>query len=107
MKMKKKAKMQRKRIEPVTTFPKRAVKAIFLVMPAVISFAWLTYLKLTNKTIILSKSGAMMLAPPRDSQQLALGLVIFTVGYLLFLFVLFFSNIKEAFDELRARLRLH
>ena len=101
--MKKKIRIRKKRIEIISTLPRRIIKAIFLIMPAVISFVWLTYLKLTDKTIVISKAG-LMLAPYRDSQQLALGLLIFTIGYLIFLFVLFFSNIKEAFEEFIARL---
>jgi len=98
-----KKKAANKKIRIINTFPQRIIKSLFLVMPALVSFVWLTYLKLTNKTIIISQSG-IMLAPPKDTQQLALGLLIFTIGYLIFLFVLFFSNIKESFEELFARL---
>lgn len=99
----KNVKTRKKKVSTITIFPQRIVKAIFLILPALISFSWLTYLKLTNKSIIISQAG-IMLGPPIDSKKLALVLLIFTIGYLMFLLVLFYSNIKQAFEELMTRL---
>lgn len=101
--MKKRKKIPKKKIQPVSVLPKRIVKVTFLVLPAVLSFAGLSFLKISNRTLVLSQRG-ILLGPPKDSQQLAFGLFVFTIGYLLFLFVLFFSNIKQAFEELISRM---
>jgi len=69
-----------------------AIRNFILTIPAMISLGLIAYIKLQQRTAL----GSLMLSPPRDSGPLIASLIIFTVGYLLFLFMIFFEDIKNS-----------
>lgn len=63
------------------------------VVPIVLSVAWLVVLGIKPR-------GVVALSPAR-STPLVVGLVIFIIGYIAFLSMMFSEDIKEWFDHLR------
>ena len=86
----KKIKFKPERREP------RIITKIILVLPALLSMGWLLYLKLWGgKTIIIGEG--VSLSPPVNTNMLIAALSIFTVGYVIFLLMMFSEEIREFF----------
>ncbi len=76
---------------------KKTPAIIALSMPLVIAVVWLIYILVANKTFTLA--GGAHLAPVRDMEPLIIGLSVFILGYLLFIFMMFSEDIKEMFSK--------
>ena len=83
--------------EAMTHHPKiSAGKKIVLALPIVLSVSWMIYLQYTRYNYLnYGYSGEMM--APASIMPVMVALIIFTVGYILFLFLMFSENIKEYF----------
>ena len=77
--------------EPKMCFGKRLV----LSLPLLLSMGWITYIQVGKSTI---QPGNELLAPA-DSGMLLMALSIFTVGYFLFLLLMFSEDIKKFFSK--------
>jgi polyferredoxin len=75
---------------------KKLILRIMLFLPLMLSVAWLVYIKFTEQT-----GPYGFLSPPVDNTPLIIGLVLFAAGYLIFLGLLFASDVKEWFEEWR------
>ena len=73
-------------------------KKIILSLPAVLSLSWVFYLGSTQQTFIRYGAGGELLAPT-STTPLMLALILFTIGYILFLLLMFSENIKEFFGK--------
>ncbi len=71
-------------------------KKIVLVLPVLISISLIFCLNYQSSLPI--QSGAELLAPV-DSTPLMVSLIIFTIGYVLFLLLMFSEEIKEFFKK--------
>lgn len=63
-------------------------------LPLVLSFAWLTFIGISSKIPI-----GYALSPSRN-RPLVVGLIIFAVGYIAFLSMMFSEDIKEWYEHL-------
>ena len=71
-------------------------KKVLLVLPAVLSVSWIFYLRYSEwSTPYYSQE---MLAPS-STAPLIIALSIFTIGYVIFLLLMFSDNIKEFFTK--------
>jgi len=71
-------------------------KKIILALPIVLSISSIFYIR--NSQRILSYYGAEQFAPA-NSAPLMIALIIFTIGYIIFLLLMFSENIKEFFSK--------
>ena len=80
----------------VDQYPKSIIiiSRILAAVPVLISVVWLIYVIATKKSVALGQAG-LMLAPMRETTPLIAGLVIFTVGYIMFLHIVFGEQIKR------------
>ncbi|MBW2984351.1 hypothetical protein KY361_04505 [Candidatus Woesearchaeota archaeon] len=74
---------------------KKTPTIIALSLPLVIAVVWLIFILAANKTFTLA--GGAQLAPVRDMEPLIIGLSVFIVGYVLFIVMMFYDDIKEMF----------
>ena len=84
-------KMKQKEITPT--------KAIVAMIPLIASFALLVHLKMRQAGISAGEGGEM-LAPPIETSSMVTAVVIFMLGYLLFMTVMFYENIREGVTHL-------
>lgn len=68
------------------------VRAIVLALPLVLAIVWLIRIKTID-------SGAAGFLSPVNTAPIVMSLSIFMAGYVLFLFLMFYSNIKEALKK--------
>ncbi|MBS3097791.1 hypothetical protein J4209_03255 [Candidatus Woesearchaeota archaeon] len=66
----------------------------------VLAVIWLVYIKASEEATGIGQGN---LLSPVDNTPLVLGLIIFTIGYLFFLGMMFSSNIKEMIANYRRR----
>jgi len=86
----KKIKFQPERKEP------RILTKVILVLPAILSLGAIGYIKFSQARTPTIGDGTF-LSPPVDSGMLILALSVFTLGYVLFLLLMFSEEIKEFF----------
>ncbi len=82
---------------------RKTIYMMLLFLPLVLAVAWLVYLKITAEAAGI---GAGTFLSPSDNAPLILGLVIFTLGYLFFLGMMFSSNIREMVSDFKRRREL-
>lgn len=71
-------------------------KKIVLALPLLLSLSWIFYLQYAKQ--IYMRYGVELLAPP-NTTPLIIALIIFTIGYIIFLLLMFSDNIKEFFGK--------
>ena len=69
-------------------------KKVVLGLPVLLSASWMFYLQYSRQTYAYS---GMELLSPANTTPLLIALIIFTIGYLIFLLLMFSENIKEFF----------
>lgn len=69
-------------------------KKLLLIFPAFISTAWVVYLQYNRQ--VYSEE----LLAPLNTNALMLALILFTMGYIIFIALMFSDNIKEFFTNL-------
>jgi len=89
--------MRKIKIQPEIRRPSLATK-IVLAMPLVLSFGWIAYLNMQIRNPVIGEEGALF-APPIDNTALMTVLVLFSVGYLCFLLMMFSEDIREFFGR--------
>jgi len=67
-------------------------KKIVLILPVLMSVSWIFYLQYNKYTYVYS---GMELLSPANTTPLMIALVIFTIGYILFLVLMFSENIHD------------
>jgi|ETN02SMinimDraft_2_1059926.scaffolds.fasta_scaffold194281_2 hypothetical protein len=72
------------------------IRRILILLPLTLCFLWVISLFAKQKLIYLPNIG-LKLSPIRDSAPLITGLIIFMCGYLLFLAILYFEDLKDFF----------
>ncbi|MDP7141000.1 MAG: hypothetical protein QF506_01430 [Candidatus Woesearchaeota archaeon] len=72
------------------------IRRILILLPLTLCFLWVISLIAKQKLIYLPNIG-LKLSPIRDSAPLITGLVIFMCGYMLFLAILYFEDLKDFF----------
>ena len=77
---------------------KKIFYVILWFLPLVLAIVWLVYIRVTKTRGV---EGTFL--SPINNTPLIIALIIFVVGYLLFLFMLFFSDIKEMILATRKR----
>ena len=82
---------------------RKTIYMIMLFLPLVLAVAWLVYLKITTEAVGI---GAGTFLSPADNTPLILGIIIFTLGYLFFLGMMFSSNIKDMLSDFKRRREL-
>jgi len=70
-------------------------KKMVLSLPIILSLSWIFYLKSNQLAYV---NGAELLSPA-NSTPLMVALMIFTIGYIIFLLLMFSENIKEFFSK--------
>lgn len=76
---------------------RKIVYAVLLLLPLAISVIWLVYIK------IQAAMGISGFLSPENNRPVLVALIIFAVGYLFFLGLLFSNNIKEWYEDRRFR----
>tara|TARA_Y100000310_G_C20684803_1_gene818273 strand:- start:3398 stop:3748 length:351 start_codon:yes stop_codon:yes gene_type:complete len=74
------------------------IRKILIFLPLTLCTLWVISLIAKQKLIYLPNIG-LKLSPIRDSTPLITGLVIFICGYLLFLAILYFEDLKGFFNK--------
>lgn len=87
-----------------TTYHTRKPNWIILSLPLIISLMAIHFI--SNSQISLSSEEGVLFSPPSDKVAIIIGLVIFSVSYVLFLLILFHENLKEYFYRLMLRKHL-
>ena len=67
-------------------------KKVIMGLPLLFSVSWIFFLQYNKVT------GTELLSPA-ESAPLMIALIIFTIGYVIFLFLMFSENIKEFFEK--------
>ncbi|MFH2028689.1 MAG: hypothetical protein ABIJ08_06100 [Nanoarchaeota archaeon] len=80
------------KFEPEKREPKTLTK-IILALPAILSASWIAFMGLQNKVIPVEEG--VYLSPPMETNMLVTALSIFTIGYVVFLLLMFSEDIKE------------
>ena len=82
--------------EALKTPPKISVlkKTVFII-PVILSISWMFYLNYSGQ--IYQRYGLELLSPESNTTPLMIALMLFTIGYIIFLLLLFSENIKEFF----------
>jgi len=75
---------------------KKIMYAVLLILPLALAIVWLYYIKLTEKAAGI---GVGTFLSPVNNQPIIMGLSIFTVGYTIFLLIMFYSNLKEVISH--------
>ena len=76
---------------------KKKTTIALLSTPLIISVIWLIVIVSSSQTFTLA--GGAHLAPVSDKEPLIIGLSVFILGYLLFIFLMFSEDIKEMFSK--------
>ncbi len=74
----------------------KAWKKMVLFLPILLSLSWIFYLQYAQNSYIKYGYSGEFLAPP-NIMPLMTALIIFTIGYILFLLLMFSENIEEFF----------
>lgn len=82
---------------------RRMVYTMLLFLPLALAVAWLAYLKLTTEAVGI---GAGTFFSPLENKPIIVGLVIFALGYLFFLGMMFSTNIRNMLTDYRRRREL-
>lgn len=69
---------------------------IMLILPLILAIAWIIYIKATEDVI---GAGMGSFLSPIDNTPIIVSLTLFVLGYLFFLGVMFYSNIKEMVNK--------
>ena len=69
-------------------------KKLVLFLPLLLSLSWIIYFGYTQQTYVKYGYGGELLAPSGIT-PLMIALIIFTMGYILFLFLMFSENIQD------------
>jgi len=69
---------------------------ILFAIPLILAIAWIVYIKATEDAI---GAGLGSFLSPIDNTPIVVSLTLFILGYLFFLGIIFYSNIKEAFSS--------
>ncbi|MFH1642330.1 MAG: hypothetical protein ABIC04_05535 [Nanoarchaeota archaeon] len=85
--------MKKIKFTPEKREPRILTKTI-LVLPAVLSTGWLAYINYQSKHPIIGADN-VQLSPPVDSGMLIAALSMFTVGYIVFLLLMFSEEIGD------------
>ena len=89
--------MKKINFKPEKREPRIISKAI-LILPAILSLGWIGYISYRSKNPLISEGG-ILLSPPVDTNMLMVALSIFTVGYVVFLLMMFSEDIKDFFSR--------
>lgn len=76
-----------------TSRRKKIIFMILLAIPVVLAIVWLSYIKATEDAV---GAGIGNFLSPIDNTPIVVSLTLFILGYLFFLGIIFYSNIKEA-----------
>mgnify|MGYP001439785709 CR=1 FL=1 len=68
---------------------KKIIIAVLVLIPILVGFYFWNYIRETER------AAAGLLLSPIDNTPIIVTLIIFMAGYLLFLFIMFYDNIKE------------
>ena len=77
---------------------RRKAYAILLALPPLMALAMIFLTYFTNKAIIIAPQG-IMLSPVKDSSPLILSLIIFIIGYIVFIGILFREVVEKFFFQ--------
>ncbi len=69
---------------------------IMLILPLVLAIAWIIYIKATEDIV---GAGMGSFLSPIDNTPVIVSLTLFVLGYLFFLGIMFYSNIKEMISK--------
>jgi len=81
---------------------KNLVRRFLILIPLALCLLWVISLIARQKLIYLPDIG-FKFSPIKDNTPLIIGLVIFICGYLLFLSMLYFENLKSFFNSLKKK----
>ncbi len=70
---------------------KKVIYTILLILPLALAILWIYYLNLASSPDV--DIGTFL--SPVNNKPIIIGLSIFMLGYAIFLFIMFYSNIKE------------
>jgi len=85
---------RKKKLEEIVIMEKRRermIKNIILFLPLVLSIGWALQIRISN-TIAIANGNMLS---PIDTQPLLTSLILFIIGYLFFLFLMFSDDIKS------------
>ncbi len=71
----------------------KIIIAILMLAPVILGYYWYTYLGASESSVL----GAFL--SPADNTPIIISLVVFLVGYLIFIAAMFYDNIKEFLDK--------
>ena len=74
---------------------KKIMYTAFLMIPLAIALVWIYYLD--SATSVEGIAGTFL--SPANNKPLVTGLIVFAAGYVVFLSVMFYSNIKEVVEH--------
>jgi|TARA_B100000315_G_scaffold256759_1_gene303508 hypothetical protein len=97
-KQKPEQKTRKRNSKPSAKKENHLIRKFLISLPLVLCALWIISLILKQKLIYLPNIG-LKLSPIRDNTPLIMGLVIFIAGYLLFLSILYFEDIKSFFKS--------
>ena len=78
---------------------KKILYKILLFLPLALAIAWLAYIKTAEKTA--GMEGTFL--SPINNAPIITALIIFIIGYLLFLLMMFFSDIKNMLSSIKQK----
>ena len=76
-------KQQKKSFKKIYVEERKKAYYALLSLPPLVALAMIGIISFTNKTIVVAPEG-MMLSPVKDSAPLIISLIIFIIGYLVF-----------------------
>ena len=96
--------MKKLKFRPEEKREPRILTKIILTLPALLSATWLASIIYRVKNPVITAEG-VLLSPPVDSKMLIVALSILTAGYVVFLLMMFSSDIREFFVKQRIKVR--
>tara|TARA_B100001964_G_C14129293_1_gene552100 strand:+ start:491 stop:769 length:279 start_codon:yes stop_codon:yes gene_type:complete len=75
------------------SFFTKVVIAILMLAPVILGYYWYTYLDSSESSVL----GAFL--SPVNNTPIMISLIVFLVGYLIFIIAMFYDNIKEFMDK--------
>ena len=81
----------------------KGLKVFFILLPLFLSAAWLISVTKNKVTVVATETG-LKLSPYYDTAPIIYGLIIFKVGYLTFIYLMFRNEVKDLYHTLAKRL---
>ena len=82
----------------------KGLKVFFIMLPLFLGIIWLVSVAKNRVTVIATETG-LKLSPSQNTKPVITGLIIFNLGYIIFIVLMFKSEMRDFFTEFSKKKR--